>query len=96
MNALLAIFALESACDGYTAFNVIRFKGREVWWPMKWAMKYLGVYWALMVAKVGMVAAVWYAISIGQMPLWILGPMEVGYGVLILSNWLQLQKHKGQ
>ena len=92
MNILLIIFALESAADGYTTFQIIRFGGKEAWIP-KYLFDIVGVYWGLLLMKVGMVAYTWYAMLHGGNST-VLAWMEVGYAGVIVWNYVQLQKHK--
>jgi len=92
MNLLLAIFAFESVADGYTTFQIIRFGGKEIGFP-KFLFKWFGVYWGLMIFKIGAVAWTWYAMLHGGSPT-VLAWLEVGYAGVIVFNWLQLQKHK--
>lgn len=94
MNALLTLFALESAADGWTTFQIIRFGGREAWIP-KFLFSIMGVYWGLLLMKVGIVGFIWYAMLHGG-SLLVLGIMEILYLGVIIWNWLQLQKHKGE
>ena len=93
MNLLLAIFSLESAADGYTTYNILRFGGKEAWIP-KFLFDITGVYWGLLLMKVGAVAWEWYAVTHGG-SLTALAWVEVGYAGVIVFNYLQLQKHKG-
>ena len=53
MNTLFTIFALESAADGYTTFQIIRFGGHELDPILARAIKSLGLYWALMLEERG-------------------------------------------
>ena len=92
MNIILSIFALESAADGYLTFQLYRFGGHEAWIP-KVLFDITGVYWGLMILKIGAVAWEWYAATHGG-SLTALGIMEVGYAGVIVFNWMQLQKHK--
>jgi len=92
MLALLIIFGIESAIDGWETYSILRFGGKEVGFP-KFLFKWFGVYWGLLLMKIGIVGWTWYAMLHGGSPT-VLAWLEVGYAGVIGWNWFQLQKHK--
>ena len=92
MNVLLILFGLENAADGWTTYQIIRFGGKEAWVP-KFLFDIVGVYWGLLLMKIGIVGWTWYVMLHGGSPT-VLAWMEVGYAGVIVWNYLQLLKHK--
>lgn len=95
MNVLLALFSLEMAADGWTTAQTLRFGGYETIPYLAWLMLKIGKVPALLIAKVVPIAAVWYAIYVGQMPWQLLAGLEVLYAWVIWHNWQVLSKQKG-
>ena len=91
MNALLAYFALLNIADGWTTYQVLRFGGRELNPVLAKLMSKLGVYWTLVAVKVGIVLLVWWA-SLHGMDYRLLAAIDIGYTVLVASNYRQLRK----
>lgn len=94
MNGLLLLFAALSAADAWTTWQVIRFGGHEAWLP-KYLMDLIGTYWALVILKVGIVALVWTINIFDPLPVLFMALVDLGYFILVASNYRQLQIQKG-
>lgn len=94
MTCLLIIFALLNACDGWTTWQLYRFGGYEIMPVMSSAIKSLGLYWALLLFKVGVVAGVWWW-AFNGLDVRVLAGLDVVWAGIVGWNLVQLQKHKG-
>lgn len=94
MNALLVFFAILNLLDGWTTWQGLRFGGSEAWFP-KYLMNWIGAYPALLLLKVGIVAAVWWATLNGLTWQW-LAAFCAGYTLVVVWNYRQLLKLKEQ
>lgn len=93
MTALIILFAVLNALDGYSTWHILRFGGRELNKPLAWLMEVLGRYWALVLVKVFPVLVVWY-LSFNGLSWKVLAVICIAYSVVVVSNFYQLQKHK--
>ncbi len=91
MSILLVVFALLNAADAWTTWQGIRFGAREAWVP-KFVFEITGVYWGLVVLKVGIVAVVWYFAA--DLGFTFIAVTDAGYAILVASNYRQLTKQK--
>lgn len=91
---LQIVFALLNAADGWTTWQVFRFGGieRNDW--IAWCIKNIGLYWALLIAKVSCVVVVWLINYFYGIDWRILVALDLCYAVQIYWNYQQLQKHK--
>lgn len=90
MTVLLIVFAILNLTDGWTTYQGIRLGAKEAWIP-KYLFAITGVYWGLVLMKVGIVAVVWYwqPFTFNGMAI-----VDIGYALLIVWNFVQLQKQK--
>ena len=99
MNILLAIFALESALDGWTTFQIIRFGGKELIPYLAWLIKKIGKYPALIIAKGIPIAAIAYLYYYGwngtKLDFSTMAWIDAGYALVIINNYRAFTKHKG-
>jgi hypothetical protein len=91
MIYLQLIFLLINCADAWTTWQGIRFGAREAWLP-RFLFKYTGVYWGLVVLKVGIVAVVWYFAD--DLGFKFIAVADAGYAALIVWNYSQLLKQK--
>lgn len=91
MNGLMILFAFLNAADGWTTWQVIRFGGNEIGVP-KYPMEILGTYWTLVILKVGIVIAVWVINYFDPLPTLFMALVDIGYAVLVVWNYIQLQR----
>ena len=93
MNALLVLFGIENACDGYLTWNIHRFGGHELDPILAFAIKSLGLYWALLLFKVGVVAGVWWWAFHG-LDVRVLAGLDIAWAGIVGWNMWNLQDHK--
>ena len=91
MTALLILFAILNACDGWTTWQALRFGAKELNPLVRWWFGLVGRYNALLILKVGIVAAMWYFNPFTQTQFWV---VDAGYAALIVWNYIQLLKQK--
>ena len=91
MKALFILFAILNACDAATTYTALKLGAKELNPVMRWAFALVGPYNALLILKVGIVAAVWYwhPFTVEQFI-----AVDAGYAALIVWNYIQLEKQK--
>ena len=94
MTYLLILFAALSIADAWTTWHILRFGGfeRNTW--IAKLISTLGLYWTLMLVKVGAVVAVWALAYFYPFDWRIMAAIDAGYALQVFWNYQQLQKHK--
>jgi hypothetical protein len=91
---LLALFIILQVGDAVTTLNILRRGGRERFWVMRWMIEKLGVESALMIKTVIAIALFWVIVPIA--PLWVLAGLCGWYVVIVVMNFMVLNKMKAR
>ena len=93
MLYLLILFAVLNAMDAWTTWAIFKGGGHELDPILSRAIKSLGLYWALLLFKVGVVVGVWWW-ALHGLDVRVLAGLDVAWAGIVVWNWNQLQIHK--